>query len=90
MIERRRFHRVRTLLGARIAFGHMAMTMDCVVRDMTPDGARLRLPSTLGVPSAFQLLLDRHDRPRHCTVIWRSEAELGVAFEEPDRVAPAA
>ena len=83
MVERRRFHRVRTLLGARIAFGRMTLTMDCVIRDLTPAGARLRLPSTIGVPSAFQLLLDRDGRQRRCTVIWRSETELGVAFAGP-------
>jgi hypothetical protein len=81
MVERRKFHRSRTLLGARIAFGRNFMTMDCVIRDMTSAGARLRLPSTVGVPAAFQLLIDR-DRCRHsCKVIWRSETEIGVAFE---------
>ncbi|NJL09176.1 MAG: PilZ domain-containing protein [Methylacidiphilales bacterium] len=90
MIERRKFHRVKTLLGARIAFGHMYLTLDCVIRDLTPDGARLHLPSTLGVPATFQLLFDRDGRQRRCTVMWRSETEVGVAFEEQDSAATAA
>lgn len=90
MTERRRYHRVRTLLGARIAFGNMSVTMDCIIRDLTPSGARLRLPSTLGVPAAFQLLLDRDGRHRHCTVVWRDDIDLGVVFEGHDAVVPAA
>lgn len=90
MVERRNHRRVRTLLGARIVFGRHYLTMDCVIRDLTPDGARLRLPSTVGVPATFHLLLDRDQRERRCKVIWRSETELGVAFEEPGRVATAA
>jgi hypothetical protein len=90
MVERRKHHRTRTLLGARIAFGRNFLTMDCVIRDLTPAGARLRLPSTFSVPATFNLLLDRDPRQRSCKVIWRSETELGVAFDEPDTVATAA
>jgi hypothetical protein len=90
MVERRKFHRARTLLGARIAFGRNFLTMDCVIRDMSPAGARLRLPSTVGVPAAFQLLLDRDRCQRPCKVVWRSETELGVAFETKDDEATAA
>lgn len=80
MIERRRHHRSRTLRGARIAFGNMTMTMDCVIRDMTPASARLRLASTVGVPQAFTLLEDRDGTRRRCAVVWRSETEVGVEF----------
>ncbi|KAA5597269.1 PilZ domain-containing protein [Blastochloris sulfoviridis] len=80
MTERRQQYRDRTLRGARIAFGNMSITMDCVVRDLTPGGARLRLPSTIGVPSMFHLLHERDGSIRRCRLAWRTETEVGVEF----------
>ena len=80
MTERRRQYRDRTLRGARIAFGNMSITIDCVVRDLTPRGARLRMPSTVGVPSVFHLLHQRDGAIQRCKVAWRTETEVGVEF----------
>ncbi|BBF93680.1 hypothetical protein [Blastochloris tepida] len=88
MTERRLQRRERTLRGARIAFGNMSITIDCVVRDLTSRGARLRVPSTVGVPSVFHLLHQRDGSIQRCQVAWRTETEVGVEFI--DQAAPAA
>ena len=56
--ERRRLTRKRTLKGGRIVFNNGRSVIDCVVRNMTPQGALLTLPSILGVPKTFDLYID--------------------------------
>lgn len=42
-------------------------------------GARLKVASIVGIPDSFQLAMD-DGRKFACSVVWRTEAELGVAF----------
>jgi hypothetical protein len=57
--------RPRALKGARIVFGNRSRVIDCTIRNRSSQGARLSLPSIVGVPDQFEL----HDKCR------RREAE---------------
>ena len=81
MNERRKSRRNRTLRSAKICFNGLNSDVDCTVRDLSDDGARLTLTSTIGVPDGFQLDLLGSKRP--CRVAWRSAVQLGVALEQP-------
>ena len=49
------------------------------MRNMSPEGAKLVLESTIWVPDSFELLV--HDGTKHnCKVIWRKMGELGVHY----------
>jgi hypothetical protein len=78
--EQRKSPRQRTLKGGVIAFNNRFSTMDCVVRNLTPDGAMLKVVSTVGIPERFELKLE-HENFRWCRVKWRTDNALGVAFE---------
>lgn len=53
----------------------------CVVVDMSPAGARLRVDSPSRITDRFNLLLSRHEaNGRRCQVKWRRGAYLGVVF----------
>jgi len=77
--ERRALPRHRTLKGARIVVNDGFSTFQCTVRNLSESGAQLRVASIIGIPDAFELVLD-DKRSFACKVIWRRETELGVSF----------
>lgn len=53
----------------------------CTISDISQSGARLALDSDEELPDRFILLLSRNgDARRHCRVIWRTGAIVGVEF----------
>ena len=55
-------------------------TLECVVRDLSPLGARLALRVPRGLPSKFQLMFEADESVRQCRAIWRNETHVGLAF----------
>lgn len=85
--DKRRAHRMRVLKSARIIFNGGYAVFDCRVKNVSDGGALLQMPSSLGIPSHFEVDIDNSNKPRPCTVRWRNDKMLGVAFDD---VAPAA
>ena len=55
----------------------------CVLSDISDTGARLDVEDVKAVPDRFMLLLSGTGAARRsCRVIWRAEAQIGVAFEK--------
>ncbi len=79
-VERRQQPRQRALKGALIVFGQMAQSFDCMVRNLTTEGAKLTVASTLGMPEEFFLFIANDHRRAPVRVIWRTEREAGVTF----------
>jgi hypothetical protein len=77
--ERRITPRQRTLKGARIVTNDGYSTLDCVVRNLSKAGAKLKVASSVGIPDAFDLVFD-DGRKFACSVTWRKAEELGVTF----------
>ena len=75
----------RTFLAGKIIFNYGQSTIDCVVRRLTDEAATLEMQSGLGVPDRFQLRLEGRDI-QSCRMVWRSDRQVGVAFERPDSV----
>ena len=78
-VERRRAGRLRTLKHGRIFIDAMS-TLNCAVRNMGAGGARLVLPSVVGVPERFTLDI-AGDRRVAARVVWKTYTDIGVAFE---------
>jgi hypothetical protein len=76
--ERRKTARRRVLRGARITFKGTA-TITCVVRSLSDGGACLNVSSPIGIPDAFDLVVVT-DPVRHCQMVWRKVAQVGIAF----------
>ena len=71
--------RHRVLKGAQIVFkGHEAV-IDCVVRNLSDGGACLNVDSSIGIPDAFDLMVD-HAFVGNCRVTWRKATQIGVKF----------
>lgn len=74
-----RAQRRRVLKGAKIVFNTRQSAIDCVVRNLSETGVRLRVDGALSVPDEFDLLIDTGERYA-CRVVRRKMNELGVAF----------
>ncbi len=81
MLERRQRRRNRTYLGGVIEIGGFS-TVECLVRDLNEDGARLVCQQIVTAPDTFILRIANHDE-RHCAdLVWRARGEMGVRFVE--------
>ena len=75
--------RLRTLKGATIVFNNAASLINCVVRDLSLTGARLRVEGAATIPNRFMLVIGSGGGRQEwaAKVVWRSADELGVAFD---------
>jgi hypothetical protein len=53
----------------------------CCVRDVTNDGAGIRLSALNMVPSDFGISFDNFRTMRRCRLVWREGDFVGAAFE---------
>ncbi|MFZ1150667.1 MAG: PilZ domain-containing protein [Xanthobacteraceae bacterium] len=80
MGERRASPRQRRLNGAKIVFNNNSSVIDCIVRDLSPQGARLLVASPVGIPDRFDLRIDRNGACDPSKVTWRANDQMGVSF----------
>jgi hypothetical protein len=88
-MERRRQLRARTLKSARILLNHHQSVIDCVVRNLSPTGACLKVETTFGIPDRFDVMFDIDKSIRPCRLVWHNDKQIGVEFETADKVAAA-
>lgn len=73
MGERRASSRQRRLHGGKIVFNNNTSSIDCVVRDLSPTGARLEVASPIGIPDWFEFA----NRPKWRVLSIESGLEVG-------------
>lgn len=71
--------RARSFLGAKIVLVGGFSVLDCIVKDISESGARLKLQNTVSVPETFRLLFS-DGRSYDATVKWRRIDSIGVKF----------
>jgi hypothetical protein len=81
LTERRKQTRLRVFLKGRIHFNNGASSLDCLVRDMSPIGARLVLSETATLPERFELFIPQKERTYRAALRWRREEGIGVTFD---------
>ena len=80
MNERRTSPRQRRLYGAKIVFNNNASVIECVVRNVSAEGAQLLVASPIGIPDLFDLQISRNGDRRRSKIAWRSNDRIGVIF----------
>lgn len=78
--ERRSQPRRRVLKGAIVRFNRGYGAFECVVRNLSENGAKLTFGETSAVPAAFELKIAGEDRIRDARVRWRTQDSIGVSF----------
>ena len=75
-------HRRRVLKTGLISTDGHFTAMECLVRDISANGARLHAESTLGIPQSFDLYVIAENFMRPAAVRWRHGNQMGVRFFE--------
>lgn len=83
-LEQRRARRPRVLLTGKVVHGAAWLTVDCTIRDLTEDGARLRLSGPAALSAPLVLIEVGSGRAHECEVTWRRLPEVGVKFLRSD------
>ena len=84
--ERRRDIRHRAFLAGKLYFNDRLNVVDCTIRDISDNGARLYIPQTVLIPDMVELHIPQKDQAWKALVTWRRGAEIGVEYQ---RGAPA-
>lgn len=82
MQERRQSIRGRTYLGGKVVFNHRYSSMDCLIRNLSADGARLNISASVTIPEELDLEFGQSRDTRRIRVVWRKGDELGVVFAD--------
>jgi hypothetical protein len=83
--DRRVLKRTRVRRNAKIIVPRFSPVICCTVENITNAGACLKLATTFGLPDTFDLTFEHGRTRRWCRVIWRTDDQLGVAFEAAER-----
>src|SRR5262245_43962905 len=79
-VERRKVSRQKSFLRGTIHFNNRQSALDCLVRDISPHGARLIFSGAEVVPDVLELHIPQKDQTLRAHVIWRHGREVSVAF----------
>jgi PilZ domain len=77
---RREDQRARSLLTGKIVIGDGAVSHDCVIRNFSAKGARVRLAGAINLPGAVSLLVVKEGLLFDATIAWRRGDQIGLAF----------
>jgi hypothetical protein len=88
--ERRRTARQKSFLRGMIYFNNRRNAVDCLVRDISPYGARLIFSDAVTTPDVLDLYIPQKEQTLRVQVIWRHGPEVGVAFAQAATVEPTA
>ena len=83
MEERRKSPRRRVLKEGKIVFPDALCLMDCTIRDMSDEGAKLVVSNTLAIPHSFQLYERSSGKLYPAIIAWRQCNAIGVKFDGP-------
>ena len=85
MAERRSSARQKSFLQGRIYFNNRRSSVDCLIRDYSETGARLKFSESVAVPEAIELYIPNKEVFHRARVEWRSGNEMGISFPEEVR-----
>src|SRR5437763_3067486 len=85
--DKRRHSRKRTLKTGKVILSDSA-SIDCVIREVSPTGARLVFGGPTVLPKLFRLLFVETGSVRPAILVWQKGLAAGVCFELPEQLAP--
>jgi uncharacterized protein YceH (UPF0502 family) len=85
MKELRQYRRAKSFLRGLIYDCRKRGAMDCMIRDLSEDGARVALSDTVALPEMIELDIPQRELRRRARVVWRRNGEIGLCFSLEDR-----
>jgi len=89
MSERRGSIRKKSFLSGRIYFNKRRGSLDCLIRDLSGDGARIIFSDAVNFPDVVDLYIPHKEATLRAHVKWRRGDEVGLAFDEPQTASAA-
>ena len=89
MDERRHMPRHRTFLQGRVFYNSRRQSADCIIRELTDEGARLSFTDPVALPHAFELHIPNRDQTLRVETVWNHGTDVGVSFARMETHAPA-
>ncbi len=89
MSERRQASRQKSFLRGLVYFGNSPSAADCVVRDMSDTGARLKFSGPITATDTIELHIPVKGQTLRGKVKWRETDEIGIAFVTDASAQPA-
>ncbi len=83
MDDKRKVPRRRVLKEGKIVYADGLRVLDCTIRDISENGARLLIANTIGLPDEFHLFEKSSGLLYPATIVWRQANAIGVQFEGP-------
>ena len=80
--EQRRSLRRSAYMKGSIFHPLQTERLDCIVRDISSDGALIDFPQPMDLPKIFWLRLEGDATLNLCTIAWRTERQVGVEFSD--------
>ena len=77
-MEQNSSHSTRITKSGSISFGRSKA--DCLIRSISAHGAALDIAGDEKIPDEFSLTVIPNGGPRRCSVVWRKEKRIAVAF----------
>lgn len=90
MEERRQTPRHRTFLQGRVFYNNRRQSADCIIRELTDNGARLSFADPAALPHAFELHIPNRDQTLRVETVWNHGTDVGVTFAKHDAAHPGA
>jgi hypothetical protein len=87
-VERRRVTRQKSFLRGSIHFNNRRNVVDCLIRDISPYGARLIFSDAVTTPDVLELYIPQKEQTLRAHIIWRHGQEVGVAFVQAMQMEP--
>jgi hypothetical protein len=78
--DRRSSTRQKSFLQGRVMFNNRRSSVDCIVRELSESGARLKFSTPVAVPEVFELHIPNKDETFRAHVIWNDGTDVGVAL----------
>lgn len=78
--ERRAARRHKVLKGATLRFNRGYGALECIVRNLSDNGARLAFGDIAAVPSKFDFRLSGVEAATPAVVRWRGVEDVGIEF----------
>jgi hypothetical protein len=73
-----------------IYFNNRRNVVDCLIRDISPYGARLIFSDAVTTPDVLELYIPQKEQTLRVHAIWRHGQEVGVAFAQAAQMDPVA
>ena len=89
MAEKRRVLRQKSFLRGCVYFNKRRGALDCLIRDLSEQGARIVFSEAVNVPDVVDLYIPQKEQTVRAHVQWRHGDEIGLAFPDARRAAAA-